>query len=160
MGGMKFRKLLIAWSVVWGLAAVLLIVFGVRSYRTDDRAEYGPLNTRGHRWLGMVFSSGTFYEGEFNVRVFTPVHRPPLLRKVPFFDIAGFRWAQDFGPLILNISVPMWFLVTLSAVSAAFPWIRWSNRFSLRTLLIATTLVGMALGLVIWMGRNNFPSAH
>src|SRR5690348_8525325 len=29
---MRFRKLRIAWSVVWGLAAVLLIVFWVRSY--------------------------------------------------------------------------------------------------------------------------------
>jgi hypothetical protein len=29
---MRFRKLRIAWSVFWGSAAVLLIVFWVRSY--------------------------------------------------------------------------------------------------------------------------------
>ena len=31
---MRFRKLRIAWSVFWGLAAVLLIVLWVRSYST------------------------------------------------------------------------------------------------------------------------------
>ncbi len=35
---MRFRKLRIAWSVVWGLAAVLLIALWVRSYDTDDHA--------------------------------------------------------------------------------------------------------------------------
>ena len=33
---MRFRKLRIAWSVVWGLAAVLLIVLWVRSYWWHD----------------------------------------------------------------------------------------------------------------------------
>src|SRR4051794_33980026 len=33
---MKYRKLRIAWSVVWGLAAVLLIVLWVRSYWWQD----------------------------------------------------------------------------------------------------------------------------
>ena len=33
---------------------------------------------------------------------------------------------------------------------AALPWPRWPKRFSLRTLLIATTLVAVVLGLVVW----------
>src|SRR5262245_8875502 len=34
---MRFRKLRIAWSVVWGVAAVLLLVLWVRSYwRLDE----------------------------------------------------------------------------------------------------------------------------
>ena len=33
---MRYRKLRIAWSVVWGLAAVLLIVLWVRSCYTSD----------------------------------------------------------------------------------------------------------------------------
>ena len=36
-GRMRFRKLRIAWSVVWGLAAVLLIVLWVRSYWWVDQ---------------------------------------------------------------------------------------------------------------------------
>ena len=33
---MRFRKLRIAWSVVWGIACVLLIVLWVRSYWSVD----------------------------------------------------------------------------------------------------------------------------
>jgi hypothetical protein len=33
---MKHRKLRIAWSVAWGLAAVLLVALWVRSYRRHD----------------------------------------------------------------------------------------------------------------------------
>jgi hypothetical protein len=32
---------------------------------------------------------------------------------------------------------------------AFVPWLRW--RFSLRTLQIATTLVAVALGLIVWL---------
>src|SRR3954451_17185227 len=37
---MRFRKLRIAWSVFWGLAAVLLIVLWVRSFWYADHADY------------------------------------------------------------------------------------------------------------------------
>jgi hypothetical protein len=43
---------------------------------------------------------------------------------------------------------PVWCPVILSVTAAAATWIR---RFSLRTLLIATTLVAMVMGLVVWL---------
>ena len=54
-------------------------------------------------------------------------------------------------PDIAGVFVPNKFLVLLSAIVAALPWIHW--RFSLRTLLIATTLVAVALGLIIAVAR-------
>jgi hypothetical protein len=39
----------------------------------------------------------------------------------------------------------------VSATPAALPWTRWSRRFTLRTLLIATTLVAVVLGLIVWL---------
>jgi hypothetical protein len=33
---MKYRKLRIAWSVFWGIVAVLLVALWVRSYYRDD----------------------------------------------------------------------------------------------------------------------------
>ena len=39
---MRFRKLRIAWSVAWGLAAVLLIALLVRSFRSSE-AIHGDL---------------------------------------------------------------------------------------------------------------------
>src|SRR3977135_2369552 len=37
---------------------------------------------------------------------------------------------------------------------AALPWIRWSKRFSLRTALIATTLVAVGLGLIVLLSAK------
>jgi hypothetical protein len=50
------------------------------------------------------------------------------------------------------MSVPDWFLVLVSATFAVAPWLRW--RFSLRTLLFATTLAALALGLIVWSVRQ------
>jgi hypothetical protein len=45
-----------------------------------------------------------------------------------------------------DVWIPHWVLVLLSAVFAALPWLPW--KFSLRTLLIATTLIAVVLGLI------------
>jgi hypothetical protein len=48
-------------------------------------------------------------------------------------------------------SVPYWVAVCVAATLTVAPWIPWSNRFSLRTLLLATTLVAAMLGLAVAM---------
>ena len=47
-------------------------------------------------------------------------------------------------------SAPIWALVLLCGGLAIVIPIRWSRRFSLRTLLVAMTLVGVAGGFVVW----------
>jgi hypothetical protein len=47
-----------------------------------------------------------------------------------------------------NLRIPHWFPVAITAALAAGAWPYWTTRFSLRTLLIATTLVAVVLGLV------------
>ena len=47
-------------------------------------------------------------------------------------------------------SVPTWSIIVL-AVSAGVPV--GPIRFSLRTLLIATTLIAVVLGIIVWMSR-------
>jgi hypothetical protein len=49
------------------------------------------------------------------------------------------------------VRIPYWFLVGLTAAILVAPWLRW--RFSLRTLLIATTLVAVVLGFLVWLSR-------
>ena len=54
----------------------------------------------------------------------------------------------------LECSVYHWFTVLLTSIIASAPWIpclRW--RFSLRTLLLATTLFALALGTIVWLAR-------
>jgi hypothetical protein len=59
-----------------------------------------------------------------------------------------------FGRLPNGLYVPHWFLVLLATTFATLPWIRYFEwRFSLRTLLIATTLVAVVLGLIVWAVR-------
>jgi hypothetical protein len=52
------------------------------------------------------------------------------------------------GAFGLLLYLPYWFLVGASVAMATASWLTW--RFSLRTLLIATTLVTVLLGLVVW----------
>jgi hypothetical protein len=49
-----------------------------------------------------------------------------------------------------DIRVPCWFPVLLASMTGITPWIRWSRGFSLRTLLIVTTLVAAVLALAVW----------
>ena len=60
---MRFRKLRIAWSVFWGLAAVLLIVLWVRSNQISDRLH-------GRLWGNRAFLL-TAKEGRITTVVFS-----------------------------------------------------------------------------------------
>jgi hypothetical protein len=48
-----------------------------------------------------------------------------------------------------KIRFPYWFAVVLIATFAVIPWFPWSRHFSLRTLLIATTLVAVGLSVIV-----------
>jgi hypothetical protein len=58
---------------------------------------------------------------------------------------SGFYWNWALGPII---QVPQWFLLCIIAPLASVSWLPW--RFSLRTLLIAMTLIAVVLGAVMW----------
>ena len=52
------------------------------------------------------------------------------------------------------VVIKVYAILAILAIVAAAPWIRWSKRFSVRTLLIATTLVAVLLGLVVYATRH------
>jgi hypothetical protein len=138
---MKYRKLRIAWSVGCGLAALLLSVLWVRSYRTSDcisrdKIEISSLS-------GVV---------QF-ARASPPVYPGWLLTSDPVSDALGTMPSFEFyvEPSYCYVNVPHWLLMLMSTTFASIPWLRW--RFSLRTLLIGMTVVAAILGLVIWAAR-------
>jgi hypothetical protein len=148
---MKFRKLRIAWSVGWGVVAVLLCVLWVRSYWRCD----GVL--RVDKSIGQSIASN---KGILYVSIFQAFSSPqPNLitgwerfSVVPHEIETGFRWSWE--PLFKWFQCPHWFVGLVTAVVAASPWLpllRW--RFSLRTLLIATTLVAAVLGVIVYAVR-------
>jgi hypothetical protein len=149
---MRFHKLRIAWSVAWGLAAVLLIVLWVRSYWWFDGIAYDGtskiyvcMTMHGHVMLFCNLDDAKGSGWDFQSK---PVEDAiPDLSAVP--SILGVKYDQSANtPYVL---IPSWELVLIFAGCGTVPWLRWTRRFSLRTLLIATTLVAVVLGVVAWL---------
>jgi hypothetical protein len=145
---MRFRKLRIAWSVGWGLLAVLLIVLWVRSYQSPhDQIRLAGItcgSSHGNLWIikrrnGLLIPVGIGFEATKDMEVLTLTTATAFFYS---FSSSGSEWVAQ---------CPHWFLFAIAAVFAALPWI--NNRFSLRTLLIATTLVAVVLGLALYSAR-------
>jgi hypothetical protein len=146
------RWLRIAVTVVCSLVCIGLIGLLVRSYWRADTVY----NTD----IALVSAQGCIlfvYEQ----------HTPHPYRNWGVVNQPISIWRNDHGPdprgkFGFNfahipkgwlIATPTWLLVILIGSIAAVPWIRWSWRFSLRTMLIVTTLVAMALGFIVWMAK-------
>jgi hypothetical protein len=156
---MRFRKLRIAWSVFWGLAAVLLIVLWVRSYWWVDQF----VASFGRYYVGVGVTPGALGVGvgtdtnvepwtlgepnpaeEWLAAVVLPNGQPYPSRVWGVFD---FNTSDG-----VNAEAPFWFLILLLSTAATAPWLL--RRFSLRTLLIVMTLVAVALGIIVCMSRT------
>ena len=158
---MKYRKLRIAVSVVSGLCCVLVIVLWMRSYSWAD-------GINGQFTANCVIAFGSL-PGCIAIQVRQEKDRPSL----PSWTLTSMeadRWidtARRSGPFVPSrmweafyakegmLAVPSWFAIvafagcaTMSAISPAHV------RFSLRTLLITTTVVALVLGLIIYATRG------
>ena len=158
---MKFRKLRIAFSATCSIACVLLIALWVRSYRRIDNCS-GHIGepflviraSRGELGIGSLTSPSKTYplwsitsDKPDGKRLWSPVleDRPPL-------SWVGIRY-QQLSPVIALFTVRYWLPVLITAIFAYAPWIGRATRFSLRALLIATTLVAVVLGIIVWMSQ-------
>jgi hypothetical protein len=150
---MRFRKLRIAWSVGCGIVCLLLIVLWVRSYYYFDTLGFS-VGPRLHRTFDVLSVKSDLWflwrETEFPFGM--------EFQSIPSrFDLelpetyAGFRIKRDPSQHLTVLAIPDWFAILVTATVAAIPWLPWSTRFSLRTLLIATTLVAVVLGLIVWL---------
>ncbi len=162
---MRYRKLRIAFSSICLIACVLLTALWVRSYYSRDMTRgciagshlhlsvtslKGDVAVAFDEWRGSphpwMFESVS--NSENMVSVFSSVGKPPL-------SWLGFR--LQFKATLVVIVLPYWFLVLAFAAFIFTPWVRWKQRFSLRTLLIATTLIAVVLGLIVYLHKP--PSA-
>jgi hypothetical protein len=148
---MKHRKLRIAWSVAWGVVALLLCVLWVRSYWYEDVAfdVSGGLRTQVMSLSGSISLSLVEEPGSERRFITGPIINPRTVIHAPQFSFLGFIVNRQ--PNATTTVVPYWLLVSLCAGLAASAWHLW--RFSLRTLLIATTLVAVVLGIIVWLSR-------
>jgi hypothetical protein len=149
---MRFRKLRIAWSVGCGMACVLLIVLWVRSFCYCDHVMIPTSHTHsisGWSARGQVFCVYFPSASEF---LWTSVAADRNVEHdrgsvVSFLGDWCFNVFSNYGST--GLTMPYWFPVLMTAALVVLPWAkRISWRFSLRTLLIATTLVAVVLGLI------------
>ena len=144
---MKYLKLRIAWSVAWGVVAVLLVALWVRSY-SDHHLDILPQRPTGPPFA--LVNSTYLLRG--SICSYTFVHESHWLYNwLPSARLqgAGFLLAWTNAPPWYFAGVPLWFPVAIAIGLGGIPWLRW--RFTLRTLLIVTTLVALSLGLVVWL---------
>jgi hypothetical protein len=147
----RLRKLRIAWSVVWGTGCLLVIVLWARSYWWID-------------WLSHLTSTGYANVASAQGRLGIWYDRPPpaniaaLIAKGWHFNVSpmpvppGVKW--NWSPSVNVVWISYWLMITVGAALGFAPWMRWSKRFSLRTLLIVTTLIAVAFGLAIYATRK------
>jgi hypothetical protein len=150
-GGIRYRKLRIAWSVVCGVACLLLIGLWVRSYWYSEGFNWFFSTTKyvhvssdvGQLFLGVgdvSFEPPSYFRGEAGL--YADEHE---LIRMPTLLAGQNQWGFQLG-------IPYWLLLLGTATLAALRWIAW--RFSLRTLLIGMTLLAALLGLVAYDLRN------
>jgi hypothetical protein len=166
---MRFRKLRIAWSVAGAVAAVLLIVLWVRSYTRVDGYIWSSTNTGNEELLmcggGRVVIThnfdlpeedgfehfATFFKTSNDMQTWFYLSTPicdPQQRRISYPAGFGLSRISNQG---FVITFPFWFASTIVVFLAAGPWLgQISLRFSLRTLLIATTLIAVVLGAIVY----------
>src|SRR5262245_249378 len=147
------RGLRIAWSVWWGIFCVLLIVLWVRSYSTVDMVKLWQTSPKQFAYVHSV--AGQVWFDMVERRAFEPRFRSYPVNAKYAEVCQTFRQCMNhlgFGTITsgaLSVTFVSYWRPLLASVSiTAVPWIHTTMQFSLRTLLLATTLAAMVLGFV------------
>ena len=155
---MRFRKLRIALSAMCAISCLLLSLLWIRSYWYFDvldgilpQHKFSVLSACGQMRLTLFtnphpndweFSSSNIEKGNsiglaMGARGVSQIYLPNMLM---------LTWTSDRKINWFPILLPTY----LFGVGAALPWIKQPIRFRIRTLLIATVFVSVALVLMNW----------
>ena len=145
------RRLRTAASVFFAVLTMALCVLWVRSYWRVDYIRYtgSSVTTIGYRQGRLCFArvkllhhAGWYHGWEADSLPIT----------IPRNPYSQFHWS--LGPQFANARIPFWLPILLCWLPITAQWMpRPSYRFSLRTMLIATTLLAVVLGLVVVVRR-------
>jgi hypothetical protein len=141
----------IAWSVSWGLVAMLLCVLWVRSYWYWEGIELQKQK------LGMVAKVYSFdgllgFDKSYPLSDWTFGHVSIFSEPNRLQD--GYHFFSWLTGSFFGVRFPHYFGLFLVGALSAIVWLPLPfKRFSLRTLLIAATLIAGILGLAVWSLR-------
>ena len=166
------RYLRIVFSTICLIACVMFSVLWVRSYwqfdlmlvRLSPKNDLRIVTCRGKAASCISSPSVSMVTGEFRI---SP--NAWMNSKVSWWISStiesglGDDLQRNFTPNLVRtnlggadgriVIIPLWIVIASSGSFAVAPWIHWSNQFNLRTLLLATTLIAVVLGLVMWSLR-------
>jgi hypothetical protein len=136
---MRYARYAAAWF--FALAAVGFVALWVRSYFHFDQV-YGPIGSlpvclSSDSGAVMLHSSGEVFN-DWTVITFEPIGSP-------YPNLLGFTVLEGYA-----LRVPYWFLVASSLGLAALFAFKPITRFTVRGLLITTTLLASVLGLAVY----------
>jgi hypothetical protein len=148
------HKLRIAVSVLFGLLTVAISVLWMRSYRYSEAIGCfsGYLKVSAWSASGHAAFRASKLPADFPTQL--AFDTEPMRSGIDKIfesrcNAAGFWYYSDANSY--HLYFPYWSLALMSVVLAACS--APITRFSLRMLLIATTLVAIALGLSVWLAR-------
>jgi hypothetical protein len=152
------RYLRIAFSATCLIACALLIALWVRSYWRFNSIAWGWGAPTQHTVVVALPIGAVVLNYAANpvdpTLAFPKWQAYPAVREIlPVGGIdqayAGFLFIRGTHGFML--ALPDWLLFLFTVALGALPWFRY--QFSLRTLLIATTLIAVVLGLIVWVVR-------
>jgi len=148
-----FRPVRLAAVVLFCLACAFVVTLWARSYRAEDRASGYYSKSTGVRlyssrgWL--VCSKNNNQKYPWTLELGSDYWLEPGDSRLQFSIPSNFFRGAAFS----TISIPHSCALVACIAMAAIAWPRKSYRFSLRSLLIAMTLIAIVLGLVVTLPR-------
>ena len=140
-----YLRLRVTVSVVFGILCVLLIALWVRSFWHLDMYFIPVVNFVAQSLRGCFV---LYWAQEIGVNFGGHQSEPASIAQLSH-DIPGtYFWFRLTNlPTETTLLMPMWLPLAVTAGIATTPWLRW--RFTLRTLLIASTLIAVVLCLIV-----------
>jgi hypothetical protein len=136
------RYLRIAFSVACGVACLWLIASWARSFQQPRMfilSRHAVVFTSGDIRVDRRSKTYIVPSGHWQTKPGDDISTLWKMKEIPVEHVTG------------GISLPFWLATLLLLALGSLPWFSW--HFSLRTMLVVTTLVAFVLGFIVWASR-------
>jgi hypothetical protein len=147
---LRNRRRRIGVSVFFGVVALAICGLWISSYQTNVVFQ-GEIPKRHAFSIQSRNGAVHIYLLHATVKWVLGTSRPGVVMVSQWKETGIFTFTNNSA--LTTVSIPHWFLLLASISTGAVAWYPIRTRFSLRTMLIATTLAAVVLGLFAWSVR-------